>query len=531
MSDNSGKNIKVEDLLDQVNYSDTLPYVPSDFSLGFINFIKLVNGEQGEENSSPIPHYKMMDKVQGKGSNVLNLCHRGMAKTTLMEYLILYIAVYGAIPNFGKVPLGIYVSDSMENGVKNMRKNLEHRWENSDFLKTYVPNTRFTDNRWEFRNEQGSVTVFKGYGASTGVRGTKELGQRPYIAILDDLISDEDARSATVIASIEDTVYKAVRYALHPRRKKIIWNGTAFNSRDPIYKAVESGAWDVNVFPICEVFPCSKKEFKGSWEDRFNYKYVKDEYDLAQRSGKLSGFNQELMIRIMSDEDRLIQDSDISWYSRTNVISNKNLFNFYITTDFATSEKTASDFSVISVWAYNSNGDWFWVDGVCKKQLMDKNIDDLFRLAQEYKPQQVGIEVSGQQTGFVPWISNEMITRNNFFNLASDNNGNKPGIRPNTNKISRFNIIVPMFKKNKMFFPEERKRSPEMLECMQELELASAHGFKSKHDDFIDTISMLSSLTSWKPSHEGSIKKNADTGIWELDIDESDSDRINSYIV
>jgi hypothetical protein len=52
----------------------------------------------------------------------------------------------------------------------------------------------------------------------------------------------------------------------------------------------------------------------------------------------------------------------------------------YITTDFATSQKTSADFSVISVWAYNNNGDWFWVDGVCKKQLMDKNVDIILNL-------------------------------------------------------------------------------------------------------------------------------------------------------
>jgi hypothetical protein len=39
-----------------------------------------------------------------------------------------------------------------------------------------------------------------------------------------------------------------------------------------------------------------------------------------------------------------------------------------------------------------------------------------------------------------------------------------------------------------------------MLECMTELKLATKIGFKSKHDDFIDTISMLGSLTAWKPS-------------------------------
>jgi predicted phage terminase large subunit-like protein len=504
----------VVDWINGVSYDEDPTYVPSNFALKFITFIKLVNGGKGEENKTPIIHYKMLDQIAGKKQNITNLCSRGMAKTTIMgEYMILYIATYGGIDGFGEIPLGLYVSDSIENGVKNMRKNLEYRWENSEFLQKYIPRIRFTDIRWEFENLDGKVTIFKGYGGKTGVRGSKELGQRPYLAILDDLISDEDARSQTVRASIEDTVYKAIDYALHPSRRKTIWSGTPFNANDPLYKAVESGAWYVNVYPVCEVFPCGEKDFKGGWEDRFTYEYVKTQYDKAMRAGKIDTFNQELMLRIMSDEDRLVQDSDIVWYDRSMVLANKGKYNFYITTDFATSEKTSADFSVISIWAYNNNGDWLLVDGVCKRQLMDKNIDDLFKFVNLYKPQSVGVEVTGQQGGFIQWIQDQMLTRNIFFNLASEGNNGNPGLRPNTNKMVRFNTVLPLFKARKIWMPKAMETSDIMVEAMDELRNASAGGFKSKHDDFIDTVSMLSSIQTWKPSEE-TVYENKD-GVWE----------------
>ncbi|MPS58864.1 MAG: hypothetical protein E2594_17100 [Pseudomonas sp.] len=523
---------KVEQYLAATDYTVDPSYVPSDFALEFVTFIKLVNGAQGEENKTPLVHYKMLDTLTQRGRRVINLCHRGIAKTTVMgEYLFLYIATYGELPNFGRVDLALYVSDSIENGVKNMRKNLEFRWENSDFLKQYVPSIHFTDIRWEFRNADGKIFIVKGYGAKTGVRGAKEMGKRPQLAVLDDLISDEDARSATVIAAVEDTVYKAVNYALHPSKNIIVWSGTPFNAKDPLYKAVESGAWAVNVFPVCEQFPCSKEEFRGSWPDRFTYEYVKEQYENAVKLGKVDTFNQELMLRIMSDEDRLIQDHDIGWYKVDAVLRNMGRFNFYITTDFATSEKQKSDYSVISVWAYNNAGDWLWVDGTCKRQDMAKNVDDLFRLAQRYRPQQVGIEVSGQQQGFVSWIQGEMLNRNIFFPLASEGNDSKPGIRPNTNKLVRFNTVVPLFKARKIFFPIEKKKSAEMVEAMNELELATPGGFKSKHDDFIDTISMLASLHAWKPSEEAGLYQNESSGMWEADDEDQYNDRMSSYIV
>jgi phage terminase large subunit-like protein len=215
----------------------------------------------------------------------------------------------------------------------------------------------------------------------------------------------------------------------------------------------------------------------------------------------------------MSDEDRLIQDGDLIWYDRVTVLKNKRKYNFYITTDFATSEKSSSDYSVISVWAYNNNGDWLWVDGICRRQLMDKNVDDLFKFCQMYKPQGVGVEVTGQQGGFIQWIQNEMISRNIFFNLLSDGNKGSPGMRPNTNKMQRFNVVVPLFKLKKIWFPKNMEKDECIAEAMDEIKNASASGFKSKHDDFIDTISMLGSIEAWKPSEETEYKRK--NGIWE----------------
>ena len=863
----------VEDFLNNINYSIDGAYIPSSFACDFITFIKLVNGEEGESHKSPVVHYKMLDNICNNEADTINMCHRGMAKTAVLgEYLFLYLAVFGEIPGFGNVSLAIYVSDSIDNGVKNMRKNLEHRWFNSEFLQRYLPNTKFTDTRWEFNNIDGRKFIVKGYGAkalsldtelftetgkitigecavgdriygidgkltsitkksevfnkpmyrieledgrwlkvsedhlnpvtikqnpnnkveyvnaviptsellelplvherlrtrkgksnytsrenlvfvknidaieyptkelpidpytlgvilgdgrirkecgsveltahkdefahyykeipyefgayredprsnaatqsirklgpvckelginvrgelkfipdeywtasvdqrlslvqglmdtdgtcsengrvtfssssyqlcddlaclvrslggsakfgkcgasnayrievwmnqncfrlprkvvrfkarskdmaikaispipeessqciavdnesrqfiagcyfpthNTGVRGAKEMGIRPQLAVLDDLLSDEDARSPTVIASIEDTVTKAIDYALDPTHKKIIWSGTPFNASDPLYKAVESGAWKVNVYPVCEKFPCTREEFKGSWEDRFSYDYVMKQYVKSKKSGKIESFNQELMLRIMSEEDRLIKDGDISWYERKPVLDHKDRYNFYITTDFATSEKTSADFSVISVWAYTNNEDWLWVDGICAKQDMNQNMDDLFRLVQMYNPMSVGVEVSGQQGGFVSWIQREMSAKNIWFDIASDNNSNRPGIRPNGNKLQRFHTMVPMFKRHKIKFPIELKNSAEMIQCMDELSLVSNKGFKSKHDDFSDTISMLSVLKPWAPSYEINMEQSGN-GVWISQIDEDDleDDRINSYVV
>ena len=516
----------VDDWLDTVKYDDDPNYIPSIFALEFVNFIKLVNGTEGEENKTPVLHYKMLDQIAGQNMNIVNMLYRGSAKTTLMgEYLFLYLAVYGEIPGFGKVDIAIYVSDSIENGVKNMRKNLEYRWENSEFLQKYVPKTRFTDVRYEFENIAGKKLIVKGYGAKTGVRGAKEMGKRVDLALLDDLMSDEDARSATIIASIEDTVYKAIDYALHPKKSKTIWNGTPFNQNDPLYKAIESGAWHVSVYPVCEEFNDSTTEetFKGAWPDRHDFAYVKRQYEKSKLAGKLDSFMQELMLRITSDEDRLVRDTDIQWFDGSDVSDRSHNYNFYITTDFATSTKERADFSVISCWAYNSNDDWMLVDGQIGRNLMDKNIDILFDMVVKFEVKSVGVEVTGQQGAFVTWIKKEMHKRNIYFTIVE--------VRPTQDKLKRFHNVVPLFRQGKMWFSKDLLGTKFMTEMKNELERATVSGFKSRHDDAIDTVSMLPEMKPWKPMAG---TKGKSGGFYEdpfYDEPEDETLPIGSYIV
>jgi predicted phage terminase large subunit-like protein len=866
----------VDGFLNRVDY-DFPGYVPSTQSIKFIEFIKLVNMDKGgEENLTPVVHYKMLDSIfVGKNKRTAIMCHRGIGKTTLMaEYLILYIALFGKLDGFGDISLILYVSDSIENGVKNLRKNLQHRYENSEFLKKNLPVAKFTDVRCEFHNLDGHKLVYKGYGAkalsldsilftdngfttiekckvgdkifgadgklatitkksfvfekpmykivlednrelkvsedhinsivhkenvnnkaryvkkdlytselikldliksrkrltkekieyvsnenlvfvenckpleysekkfdldpyvlglllgdgsiksdgsnilhahiddmseykakikyelgksyidkrnntvesisikgisnytrslklsgihgndkfipseylfgsieqrlellkglldtdgsiqsngridfcsnsellvdgvsslvrslggttkkriykkayrieiwigmnpfylkrksdrfiknktknlvaiksiepikleksqciaidndehqfiandyfrthNTGVRGAKEMGVRPQLAILDDLISDEDARSKTVISSVKDTVYKAVSKALHPKQQKTIWLGTPFNQNDPLYEAVESGAWDTSVYPICERFDSTttKADFKGSWSDRFNYEYVKDEYETAKLTGTLDGFNQELMLRIMSQDNRLVSDDDLQEYSKKIIPKAIGEMNVYITTDFATKDTQSSDYTVISVWGHTSSGEWLYLDGICRTQLMDKTFDDLFRFVSMYSPMSVGIEASGQQYGFITLLHKEMAYRKNWFTIAKGLGSSTEGITPKRDKLSRFMTVLPDIKAKKFYFPMEIRNTPLWSEIYNELSNVSSSGFKSKHDDFIDTMSMLYDMPTIKPTNynNSSIFYNQETGQLEERFSLEEEEK-NSYI-
>ena len=505
LNHNSVSSVKtLEDYVSDANYRSLNTYVPSQFSLELVNLIKLIhNGNT--ENKTPNMHYKLIDSFL-EANTILNVVFRGGAKSSLIRYLFWFIAIYGKLPDYGKINFMMYVTDTMENGVKTMRNNLEYMYNQSTFLQKYV-HASFTDPRWEFKSVDGHNLVIKGFGVGTAMRGLNEFGVRPQLAVLDDLMSDKNAESPTIVEDIETTIYDAVRPALHPQKRKIIWIGTPFNKNDPLYKAAASGEWKVNAFPVCEEFPCEKKDFIGAWEDRFPYDFVKNEYNHLLKMGKIASFNKEMMLRIISKEDRLIPEENIVWYDRDYVLENKKKYNFYITTDFAVSQKQGADPSAISVWAYSKDKEWLWIDGIFKRQTMDKNLDDLFRFVKIYKPQQVGIETSGQQQGFIAWIKQRMVSNNIFFSIAK----NKPdakgrseeGFRSSKDKLTRLSLTLPFFSLQLIKFPKQLQNSLIMKEAMDELMYVTPKGIKSKHDDFLDTVSQLALFIPLIPVDDG----------------------------
>jgi len=501
-------------------------YTPSKQSLEFIAFIR---ASGVEDNTSPEIHFRLADRYFGKEKKVVIESFRGSAKSTLMEWYVIYAAVLGKVHNFGTLNFIAFVGDSAENGVKSFFRNVATKLDRSTFLQKFISIKRKTDSEMELVNKEGKELLIKGYGMKTNIRGVRYRGYRPDIVILDDVTTNEAMTSDVIQQTINDNFYKAIIPALHPTKYKIFFIGTPISEKDILHQLNSNHTWTVHKFPLCEKFPCKKEEFKGNWEDRFPYEAVKEKYDMYKASGELQSFYQEYMLELTDLSTLIVTEEDYRWFDPSGVLGMKNNYNFYITTDFATSQKASADFSTIGIWAINSKGDWMLVDGQCKRQEMPTNIDDLFRYAQKYKPMAVGIEVSGQQGGFLNWVENEMINRNIFFTLASKIGSNTPGIRPTSDKLQRFVTgVAARFKQGKIWFPKPKSIENTNLnleELVEELiselsKLTLAGGVKSlKHDDALDLLNQLSEIDIYLPSADVIPMEKKDDGVWVADYE------------
>ena len=507
-------------------------YVPNPESVKFIMFIQLAGVE---ENASAEIHYKLADKFFGGDEQVIIEVFRGAAKSTMVIWLFIYIASLGYLPGFGKVNFIGFIGDSMKNGVKNTFRNIVNKIDRSEFLQKLITVKRGTEDEVELVNADGAQLNLKGYGANTNFRGVNYNGARPDIVVLDDITTNEAESSEIIQNTINDNFYKSIIPALNPQRFRVFLIGTPISERDLLHQLSDNPEWVLHKFPVAKEFPCSEEEFQGAWEDRFSYKAVKSKYETYKASGKLQAFSQEYMLEITDLSTLLVDPEDIQWFDHSTLVQSKQNYSFYISTDFATSTKKSADYSTIGVWAVSSNSDWLLVDGQCKRQTMQDNIEDLFDYVKRWKPISVGIESSGQQGGFLSIIQDMQMKRNTWFSFAQKKGSKEPGIRPVSDKVKRFVTgVQPKFKQKKILFPRKETVAPEYYslnglveEMEKELSLFTlAGGVKAlKHDDAIDLLNQLSEMdiyTPTEPSEKSTTIIDKDGFLWTFENDDDD---------
>lgn len=529
-------NFSVDEALDSIDLTFG-GYTPSEDALHFFNVIRLVLGEDPEVDNG-LMHYFLVDLVFGNikrehypyskeiqdririnERKIAIIASRFSAKSTIITaFMPIYIAVTGHMPNFGDVMFWVSFGDSQQAGAKVQANTIRDICDDSKFCKEYFEKMRFTDEECEFiRKGNGPVKkrafMFKVKGAAGGsVRGIRYKTERPQIFTFDDIIKNEaDANSPIIMQKLRSMIYSDAENATGKKGKIIIVN-TPFNKKDPVYAALESGVWTPVCIPICEKIRLGmpKEEYRGSWEAMKSYEDVMERYEDAYYGDTLREFNQELMLRISSEEDKLIKDDQIQWYSRKLLQKNLGAYNLYATTDYTASNNMKGDFSCTMLWALSSNNDWYLVDLSVKKMGIAEQYEPLFRMNREWagkygKHLQVGVEIDGQQQLNLHTLKKQMIEYNSHFSFARQIGSpfGKEGIsrRQATGaKHEQFMRVHPLFQQHKIYFPEELKHTKDMEEVLNELNYITYEGIGSKHDDALDCISMLAAMEVMTPS-------------------------------
>ena len=516
-------------------------YQPSKEAIDFFNIIRLVMGEDPEVDNS-LTHYFLVDLVFGNitrdqypyskeirdnirlnPKKIAIIAARFTAKSTIITaFMPIYCAITGKLPGFGDVMFWVGFGDSQQAGAKVQANTIRDICDDSLFCKDWFEKMRFTDEECEFIRKDDTTNpqpikkrafMFKVKGAAGGsVRGIRYKTERPQIFSFDDAIKNEaEANSPVIMAKLKSMIYSDAENATGKKGKIIIVN-TPFNKSDPVYQALESGVWTPVCIPLCEKIELGmkKEDYRGSWEDMKPFHEVMERYEDAYYGDTLREFNQELMLRIASEGDKLIKEDQIQWYSRDALLPNIYAYNLYGTTDYTASNSLKGDFSCTMTWAVNSNGDYFMLDAIVRKMTIAEQYRPIFDMTKRWasknqKYMDVGIEIDGQQQLNLHSLRKMQVDQNTFFGFAKQIGSpyGKEGVsrRQATGaKHEQFMRVHPLFQQHKMYFPEELKDTPDMKEILEELKYLTYTAVASKHDDALDCISMLAAMDIMLPS-------------------------------
>ena len=559
MSSNGNNNITKFDLdlaLDTLDLSFN-GYIPSKDALEFFVLMRLVEGKDFEFNT-PLIHYFIVDMLLGKiddtryfpyGEEVRRnieinklrvsiMMSRGLAKSSVVTcFFPVYTAIKGVIPTWGKQYFYLGLAASAQGGGRVMAKAIQSMCEDSDYCKEIFESMRFTETEAEFVRKGSTkkderTFLFRTMGMGTGsVRGVRSNvgNHRPDAIFFDDCIPNTAAAYSEVqMKNFEETLHADAINALKGGGKgRIIMVFTPFTYNDPNVKTITSGAFTPVVMPICKEMhdDINAKNYEGAWPAMHPYEAVKSQYVQAKRSNALSAFQQERMLRLASEEDRMITDDMLQWYDRKLIMNMLDGYNLYITTDFTTTSAAKSDFSGIAVWALNSENDWFLLDLHLKRCELQEQYDALFRMVSVWsrggRAIDVGVEIDGQQKAHIFSLKQMMQKKNLYFSFARQKGApvGREGILSKVggnSKLERFRYTLPMFQNHKIYFPEQLKDTADMKEMMKHLKGATHVGFTT-HDDGADLVSQLGLIDVITPSSSEALAEDA--GSWYAEDD------------
>jgi len=358
-----------------------------------------------------------------------------------------------------------------------------------------------------------------GLGCSTSSRGASNVLTRPQFVFIDDVVANEtDARSEVILESIESTIESDIRGGLSGTGYVIMAIGTPFSATDPIYRRVEEGLMLPVVFPRALEMPTddlAEEDFVSVWPNRHTYKSCRKEYRAAKKAKddgnntKMRKLNQEHYLRIASDDERMIPDTLIQWYSRTDFERNMDRYKVYITTDLTTSEEDGC-LSAIIAWAVNDNMDWFMQDISLTQLGISAQYDVIFAMARYYRQKtgsvvSVGIETDGNQKAHIQGIKERMLRTGDYFDIARQK-GSKFGSEGISSRLIggskhwRMKMMLPMFQNRKMYFPLELKTNNNLIELMDEIKGLTFTSCTSRFLDGIDSVSLINSMDVQYPA-------------------------------
>lgn len=352
-------------------------------------------------------------------------------------------------------------------------------------------------------------------GAEQKLRGLMFDGSRPDLIIIDDLLNEE------LVANKDrrDKLRKWVYGSLIPCRSErgiIRWVGTPMNLDDPleslmpketakstiitdlkIYSERKIGAW------VSVKYRAHDPEWTTLlWPERKSLSEFKELREEFVQQGIPEVYACEYLCNPVDDSIRFFKKSDFGTLTSDD---KKSDLTYYVSGDFAISEKERADYTVFVIAGMDKDG-ILHVKNVIRDRMDGLTIvETMLQLQKIYNPVAFGIEDMQVSKAIGPFLNRAMIEQNVFLSIYP--------LKPHkTDKITRARSIQARMRAGAVkfdkqsewwgFFEEELLQFP-----------------RAKHDDCVDGMSYLGLLID--KMNEGRTPEEIEQDRYEEELEES----------
>jgi len=314
---------------------------------------------------------------------------------------------------------------------------------------------------------------FEAYGRGAALRGLLWRGLRPQQIIMDDVQTSEDFLGETV----PDKDWAWFMSDVKPLSKegRIFIIGNALSKQSILERIIEHHedlGFETMIIPAI-------KDNLPAWPAKFSLEELLQEKEAYKQAGNLNTWYRERMCQVLADEDQKFRKEWFKYYSPADLDDILRNAHVYMTLDPAISEKQEADYTAIVAVAVKPEGDWYVLDVSYGHYDVHTTIEELFKMAQRWRPITVGIEKVAYQAALRQVLEKEMPRRGTYLYVED--------ILSQRAKEIRIMGLQPLFAHGKIWFPG----TAHWLNEMEDELLTFPRG---RRDDLIDALAMVNEI-------------------------------------
>lgn len=360
---------------------------------------------------------------------VIGMCHRGFAKSTLLEETAAIKAATGQVNHV------LIIGDTEPRALERLAS-IRQEFEDNKYL-NYLCGDLQGESWGGRRLVLANGTTFSALGQGQSLRGIKSGSRRPDFCIIDDLENEESVETKEARRKVWNWFWKVLKPALHIKDFKIRVAATPLHPESCAVRLSRMKEFRALFVPVEFIDYFGDRQ--SSWPDLFTLDIIDELRRTYINAGQLDKFMSEYMVEAVDPGTRIFS-KDMFKYDPELV---RTWHPVYAVLDPARTIKSSSSTTGIAVASWVGRKLVIW-EAKGPRILPSEIVNECFRIEEQYHPIAIGVEKDGLEQFIMEPLRHEQINRSNLLPIRE--------LKAPRGKIEFVGRLQPLFANGDIIF-------------------------------------------------------------------------------